>query len=338
MADKGPIGVRVWRGDEVESLHRVHAAVVEDPRVVARHGEPDTRAYLRSSAKPIQLLPLVEEGLVERFGFTGPEIAVMAASHSGEPFHLEAVRSILEKAGIPEEALGCGAHEPIEPAAAEALRASGEPPRPIHNNCSGKHAGMLAVSQAMGWPMETYLDPEHPLQRRILETLAEMSGMARPAIGVAVDGCGAPTFILPVAAMARSWAWLAGADTRRQGDREAAVGTIFDAMAAHPEYVGGTGRLDTDLMAHAGDRVVLKTGAEGVYCAALRGRDGRAPAGLALKVADGAKRAQDVAVLALLADLGALDPGALPTHARPAVTNRAGTEVGRIDARLPLDR
>ncbi|HUP18458.1 MAG TPA: asparaginase [Gemmatimonadota bacterium] len=335
----GPAGVRVWRGNEVESLHRIHAAVVEGGRVVRRHGEPDSRAYLRSSAKPLQVLPLVEEGLVERYGFTPREIAVMAASHSGEPFHLDAVRSILEKADLSEEDLRCGGHEPFHVPTTEALRRSGEPPHALHDNCSGKHAGMLAVCRAMGWPLESYREPGHPLQRRIHTTLAEMAGMPEGEIGIAVDGCGVPTFVLPVAGMARAWAALAQADAERADDRARAVGRIFDAMAAHPEYVAGTGRMDTDVMVEAGGRVVVKAGAEGVFCAAIRAADGRAPAGLALKVADGARRAQDPALVALLAELGLVDPASerLAAHARPTIVNRTGTVVGRIDARIPLE-
>ncbi len=334
----GPVGVRVWRGSEVESLHRVHVAVARDGRLVARHGEPETRAFMRSAAKPIQVLPLVEEGLVDALGLTDEELAVAAASHNAEPFHLAAVGSLLEKAGLEPGQLQCGPHEPMYPPAAEALRAAGLEPTPMHNNCSGKHAAMLATCRAKGWPLETYLDPEHPLQRRIRGTLAELAGVDEARIGVAVDGCGAPTFALPVVAMATAFAALADADARRDGERAQAVGRVLDAMAAHPEYVAGTDRLCTALMACAGARVVAKTGAEGVYCAVLRGAGGE-PRGLALKVADGAHRAQDVALVALLDGLGALpaDDETLSSWRRAVVTNRAGRSVGRIDARLPIE-
>ncbi|MGH7606938.1 MAG: asparaginase, partial [Gemmatimonadales bacterium] len=342
MRNPGDIeGVRVWRGDEIESFHSVVAAVVDaDGRTVARHGDPSRRAWLRSSAKPIQLLPLVEEGLVERYGFSDEQLAVMAASHNAEPFHLEAVRGVLEKADLEEGMLRCGAHEPMSAAAAEDLRRRGEKPTPIHNNCSGKHAGMLAVCRAMGWPLDCYLDADHLLQRRIWTTLAELAGMAPEDIGRAVDGCGVVTFALPVEAMARAWSALAAADARRETGREKAIGRIFDAMAAHPALVAGTGRMDTDLMRTAGDRLVVKTGAEGVFCAALRAGSGDEPQGLALKVVDGARRAQDPALMALLEQLGAVDPSADPAlvaHARPQLTNRSGVVVGRIDARLTLD-
>ena len=327
-------GVRLWRGQEIESLHQVHAALAAgDGAVLARVGDPRRRAFLRSAAKPIQLLPLVEDGLVERFGLTTAEIAVMAASHSGEPIHVEAVRSILAKADLDPEDLQCGVHEPFHGASAEALRRAGEKPSPLHNNCSGKHAGMLAVCRALDWPIATYRDPEHPLQRRILALVADFAGVDPATVGIAVDGCGAPTFALPLEGMALAFARLAQADVRRGDDRARAVGLVLDAMTAHPEYVAGTGRICTDLMKRVGSRLVVKTGAEGVFVAALRGQ-GR---GLALKVADGAKRAQDPALIALLADLGVLDAAALtalePHSGRPFV-NRAGVEVGRIDAEL----
>jgi len=332
----------VWRGDEIESLHAVAAAVVDaNGRTVARHGDPSRRAWLRSSAKPIQLLPLVEEGLVERYGFNDEELAVMAGSHNAEPIHLQTVRRVLEKAELDEGLLRCGAHEPMSAAAAEELRRSGEKPTAIHNNCSGKHAGMLAVCRAMGWPLDTYVDADHPLQRRIWATLAELSSMDPEDIGRAVDGCGVVVFALPVEGMARAWSALAAGDARRKTHREKAIGRIFDAMASHPELVAGTGRIDTDLMRRAGDRLIVKTGAEGVFCAALRGTGAWGPHGLALKVVDGAKRAQDVALMALLEDLGVVDSAADPTlefHARPTLKNRSGAVVGRIDAQLPLDR
>jgi L-asparaginase II len=336
-----PGGVRVWRGEEVESLHEVHAALARATReagpagsgIMARVGDPVRRAFLRSAAKPIQLLPLVEDGVADRFGFTTEELAIMTASHNGEPFHLDAVRSALAKAGLEPAQLQCGPHEPLHVPSAEALRERGEKPTALHNNCSGKHAGMLAVCKAHGWPLETYRDPEHPHQRRIRARLAELAGVSEAGIGLAVDGCGAPTFALPVVAMAAAFARLAEADAERDDDRARAIGVVLDAMAAHPAHVAGTGRLCTDLMTRAGSRIVVKTGAEGVYVAVLRGES----QGLALKVADGAKRAQDVALVALLAALGAIEPGtarALEAHARPALVNRAGVTVGRIDARL----
>lgn len=330
-------GVRVWRGGRVESVHAVHAAVADaDGRLVSAHGDPQRRAFFRSSAKPIQVLPLVEEGLVERFGFTDREIAVMAASHGGQPLQLDAVRSILDKAGLDRGLLGCGPHPPLDPDAARDLAARGEEPDPIHNNCSGKHAGMLAVCRAKGWPLGAYLDFDHPLQTRIHRTVADLAGVAAADLPRAVDGCGAPTFFLPVRGMATACARLAVADRTRDSDRSRAIGRILDAMAAHPEYVAGAGRVDTDLMTLAGASVIVKTGAEGVFCAVLRQRG----EGLALKVGDGAKRAQDVALLELLVEAEAIEESTarrLETHWRPPVRNHAGLVVGAIDAVLALE-
>ncbi|MGH7570470.1 MAG: asparaginase [Gemmatimonadota bacterium] len=329
-------GVRVWRGGRVESIHIVHAAVSDaGGSLVSAHGDPGQATYFRSAAKPIQALPLVEEGLVERFGFTTRELATMVSSHGGQPFHLDAVRGIFAKADLDPGLLRCGPHPPLDPEAAEALRESGEEPGRIHNNCSGKHAGMLALCRAMDWPLETYLDFDHPLQVRIHRTLADLAGVAASEIPRAIDGCGAPTFFLPVRLMAAAFARLAGADRTRDTDRARAIGRILDAMTAHPEYVAGTGRMDTDLMSLCGQNVIVKTGAEGVFCAVLRERG----EGLALKVGDGAKRAQDVALVELLLEAGAIDEPAarrLKGHWRPELQNHAGHVVGKIDAALPL--
>ncbi|MFN2384122.1 MAG: asparaginase [Gemmatimonadota bacterium] len=333
----GPVGVRFWRGTELESVHAVHAALASAGRVVPLHGAPSTRAFLRSAAKPIQLIPLVEEGLVARYGFTDAEVAVMAASHSGEPFHVAAVTSILEKADLQPAHLQCGVHEPLSHAAALALRAAGMAPTPLHNNCSGNHAGLLVVCRALGWPLATYREPDHPLQERLWRLVAELADLTLERVGRATDGCGIPAFALPVSTMAAAYGRLAEADAARLSDRERAIGLIFDAMAAAPPFTAGTGRLCTDLMTRAGAGLIIKTGAEGVYCAALRA--GGAPRGLALKVADGAGRAADVALLELLVGLGAIDSAADPVlaaHARPPVRNHAGCVVGHLDAWLPM--
>ena len=336
-ADDRTPGVRVWRGERIESLHDVHAAVADpEGRLRSAHGDPGRGAWVRSSIKPIQVLPLIEEGLVERFGFTGPELAVMVGSHGAQPFHLEAVRGILGRADLDPGLLQCGPHMPLDDKAAAELRRSGREPDRIHNNCSGKHAGMLAACRGMGWPLETYLDPDHPLQERIHRTVAELAGLPTSEVARAVDGCGAPTFFFPVSAMATAFARLARADRERDTERARAIGLVMDTMAAHPEHVAGTGRVDTDLMARVGRRVVVKTGAEGVFCAALR----ESGLGLALKVADGGKRAQDVALIELLVDAAAIDEATaavLAVHWRPDIRNHAGRVVGRIDARLPLE-
>ncbi len=191
--------VEVWRGGRVESEHRGAIAVVDaNGRVLAHSGDVLVTSYLRSSAKPFQLLPLIESGAADRFGFTDRELAVIAGSHSGEPRHLEAVQSILNKIGIGDEALQCGLHVPFNPEAAKALRVANQSASVLHNNCSGKHAGMLAQAVDRGLSTADYLDPQHPVQIGIRHRLAQLADLAFDDIGVGVDGCSAPCFALPL--------------------------------------------------------------------------------------------------------------------------------------------
>lgn len=202
--------MEVQRGGITESIHRGHVAVVNSAgRIVVSAGNPGFVTFLRSSAKFHQVLPLIASGVVERFGFTPSEIAIMCSSHAGEEKHLSEVRSILRKTALTENHLHCGAHSPFSSVAAERLVREGRSPTPIHNNCSGKHAGMLALALHLGAPLEKYLDLHHPVQQKILEVIAEYAGLRVDEISVAVDGCSAPTFALGVAAMARMFAKLA---------------------------------------------------------------------------------------------------------------------------------
>jgi L-asparaginase II len=301
---------------------------------------------VRSAIKMFQALPLVEDGGVEHFGLTPQEIAVTTASHNAEPFHVAAARSLLRKAGVDEDALACGPHAPMHTGSADALASRGEAPTRIHNNCSGKHAGMLALATLHGWPLQGYYELRHPVQQRVLRTLAEWSDVAADAIGIAVDGCGLPTFALPLdriaAACARfaTTAHVANAVHVARGFSPAiavAPSTILTAMTTHPEYVAGTGRLCTDLMRATGGRVFAKVGAEGYYCAG-------APAsglGIALKVEDGAKRAAEPALLATL-DASQLltdaELGTLSGYAQPLLHNTRGEPVGEIRVRDDFPR
>ena len=215
-------------------------------------------SYLRSSAKPFQLLPLVESGAADRFGFTDAELAVMAGSHSGEPRHVAAVQSILNKIGLSEEALQCGVHAPFNADSAKALRAAGREPTALYNNCSGKHSGMLAQAVDRGLSTHDYLDPQHPVQITIRQRLAELGGITFDEIGVGVDGCSAPCFAMPLRAAALAFARLAEA-------RESGLHRVARVMMDYPEMVAGEGRLDTDLMRAVPGRVVSKGGAEGYH-------------------------------------------------------------------------
>lgn len=325
--------VEVWRGAMVESRHRLSIAVAgADGRLRATAGDPELAVFARSAVKPFQALPLVEDGVVDRFGLTEAELALCCGSHNAEERHVEAARSILAKVGAREELLACGPHPPMGAAAARALAERGVEPGRIHNNCSGKHAGMLALARAHGWPLPGYERPEHPVQRRVLEELARWTEVPAEDIPFAIDGCGVPTFGLALSALARAFARLAAA--ARAGDE--APSRIVGAMVRNPEYVAGTGRLCTDLMRVAGGRVFAKVGAEGVYCAGVPG----AELGIALKAEDGATRASEPALLAVLAALGVLsddDLAALEPYVVPLVRNTRGEEVGAIRVQLELE-
>jgi L-asparaginase II len=309
--------VKVWRGDTVESLHHGVVVVMDDAgREVARHGDPSLVTYLRSSAKPAQVLPLLASGAAERFGFSDAEIAVMIGSHGGEPFHVEAVRAILERIGVGEEALQCGAHPPYHRPSAQALRAAHEEPTAVHNNCSGKHAGMLALAVHLGAPTAGYLDEGHPVQRRILAAVAALAGLAPGDIRTAIDGCSAPNFALSMSAAATMYARLI-APGGLPADLQAAARRVVAAMRRHPEMVAGTDRLCTALMRSASGGLIAKIGAEGFYGLGFE-RDGRG-LGVALKVADGDG-----------------DRAGLQERYVGPLRNHRGLVVGRVDACLDL--
>lgn len=330
-AGAGGPGVRVTRCDTVESMHRVHVAVADARgRLIGGCGDPGQAAFYRSAAKPFQALPLVEDGVVERFGFTEEELAVCCASHNAESKHLSLARSILARAGLDERALACGPHPSLRPQRARELWARGTRLGAVHNNCSGKHAGMLALAVARGWPPEGYLEPGHPVQRRMLAEIARWTGVAASKLVTGIDGCGVVTFALSLADMAASFArFTAAADA---GDPAA---RIVAAMTGHPFAVAGTGRTCTEVMERLGGRVFVKTGAEGVYCGGVRGRG----VGFALKVEDGARRASDVALIRVLSDLGVAEPDDVSalTEGRIGVFNTLGARVGRIETAFRVE-
>src|ERR671916_224968 len=282
LTEDAPL-VALRRGPIVESVHRGRL-VFCDPAgtVLDATGDPDAYVYPRSSAKPFQALPLVLSGAAEAFGLTDRELAVACASHNAEEPHLAAVRSILKKAGLTEDDLQSGAHLPLyEPEADELIR-SGEEPRPIHGNCSGKHAGMLAVCVREGYEVATYRDPAHPLQRRILGLIAGVCGLREDEVLVAGDNCGVPTFALPLRSFATGLARIA---TGKGLPDELALAAmrIRDAMREQPFMVAGSGRFDTDLMESTD--LLVKSGAEAVL--AVGSREGW---GMVLKISDGALR------------------------------------------------
>jgi L-asparaginase II len=321
--------VEVTRGDLVESIHRVAACAV-DPSgdVLFACGDVESPVYLRSSAKPFIAAAGVKAGVVERFGLDSREIAVMAASHFGEPFHVAAVASILEKIGLDESALQCGVHAPYDESSARALERDGIAPTAIYNNCSGKHAGILALCLTIGADPATYLEASNPAQRAILEFCARVCDDDAATWPLGIDGCGIPVYGTPLRNAALSFARLATLEGVDAADARA-LRVVRDAMAAHPEYIAGTGRLDTVLMQCLGGKLVCKGGAEGVHGVGAIGRR----LGFVSKVCDGAGRARGPSTLAALRALDVIDQAETTELARfghPIVYNRAGRPVGGI--------
>jgi L-asparaginase II len=337
--------VEVRRGAITESRHRGHVVAVEpNGNLVAALGAPHNVTFLRSSAKPFQAVPLLVTGAAERFGFTDEEIALACASHNGEPIHTKIVASMLEKMGLGLEALKCGVHEPYSAEAAGVLRARNELPNVLHNNCSGKHAGMLAVALHLGAPVENYERPESPVQIEIARAVSQLTGMPVEDFAVGVDGCAAPIFGMSVRAMALGYARLVSPPSDFDKATRDACERIVRVMTAYPELIGGTSdRLDTEIMRAAGRRVVSKVGAEGVYTAGVlpceRWPNGL---GLALKIEDGDdKRARPTVVVESLRQLDVLYDASLDAVSRYAffpVQNRRGDVVGEIRASFELKK
>ena len=253
--------VEVTRGGITESRHRGHVAVVDpDGNIVASLGRPETVTYLRSSAKPHQAIPLIASGAADRFGFTEQEIALACASHSGEPIHTELAASMLQKIDLGPEALKCGTHEPFSPEVARQLRESGEQPSVLQNNCSGKHAGMLALALHLGADTKTYDEPANPVQLAIAKTVSQFSGIAIEDLAVGVDGCGVPVFGITVKSMALMYARLISPPADYDEETKRACARVVAAMTAYPELIGGTSeRLDTEIMRAAQENQFLKS-------------------------------------------------------------------------------
>ncbi|HUW63592.1 MAG TPA: asparaginase [Spirochaetia bacterium] len=323
--------LNVMRGGMVESRHRGDLAVIDvDGKVVFSLGDPHFKTFWRSAAKPFQALTLVEEGGIERFALSGRELAVIVSSHGGEEEHTQTVASVLAKTGCTESDLACGPAAPLHPPAAERLMRRNLPFLPLHNPCSGKHSGMLALCKLKGWPVEGYQRPGHPLQRNTLAVIAEMTATGVSEITIGVDGCGVPVFGLPISGMAQAYARLARPGAPAGQTRSTALQIIRQAIVEHPFFVAGTGRLDTALMEVTAGRVVAKFGAEGVYCAGLAGR------GLAmcLKIEDGGTRALAPVIIEVMTHLGWLTDEELvklEAWRRPLTRNHRGEIVGSLE-------
>jgi L-asparaginase II len=320
------IDVVATRGGVVESHHRVHAAVVDASDVLtAGAGDPHQRTHWRSCAKPFQVMPLLESGGFDDLQWGDDELALACASHGGEPEHVAIAKRMLGAIGLEEGDLACGPHEPLSNRGAKLLRDAGERPTRLHNNCSGKHAAMLAYAHTAGWAKVGYERSGHDVQRCCLDAVASWTGLETSAIGQAVDGCGVVEFALPLERMARAYSHLARTST----NGACAAKRVVNAMKTRPFLVGGSDRFDSILIEETDGRVVSKIGAEGVHSAAVLDQG----IGVAVKVEDGAQRAQFPALLRLLQLLDAL-PAQLPPRLDEFLTrplrNTRGETVGEI--------
>jgi len=325
-----PILVQVIRGGMTESRHRALAVIADrNGRILDYWGNFERAIYPRSAVKPLQALPLIESGAADAFALGSEELALACASHSGEPVHTEAVAAWLERIGCSSADLECGAHPPYDTETARELVRQGREPTPLHNNCSGKHTGFLTVARHKGEPLSGYTAFTHPVQQRILGVLEQMTGQDLGDAPRGIDGCSIPTIAVPLGALAMAMARLADPVDLPDRRAEAAL-RIRAAWGAHPYLIAGRNRFDTLAMTAGEGRFMVKAGAEGVSCAALP----EFGIGIAVKIEDGAGRAADVAMAALLRHVGALGDEAWEslagTPARPRLANVRGTTVGEI--------
>ena len=330
---------KVIRGETIESVHRGHLIVIDgNGETVFSLGDPETVTFWRSSAKSFQAIPFLRSGAAAAFGFSEREIALACGSHSGEPLHVETARRMLEKIGLSESDLRCGVHLPFDEKRHAEMLQTGEEPTQLHNNCSGKHAAMLALAKNTGADLKTYDLLENPVQQRILDCVTEFSDVPRDQIKIGIDGCAAPNFALPIRAMARSFARLVYPPENFDDETKEACRRIVSATLAHPEMIGGTDRLDTMIMREANGRIVSKIGAEGVYSAGvLPSPKWKTGLGISFKIEDGDdKRARAVVLVELLRQLKILGANALRKVSPLAIKNRRGETVGSVEASFNL--
>src|SRR5436190_5249456 len=326
---RNPVLVEVVRAALTESHHRGAVAVVDaDGATVLALGDVARPVYPRSAVKPLQALPLIESGAAERYRFGDAEIALACASHGGEAAHAEVASRMLARARLDAAALECGAHWPIYQPAAQALARSGAAPSALHNNCSGKHSGFLCVACAAGVDHRGYVAAKHPVQREVRAALEDLTGMRLSEDQCGVDGCSIPSWAVPLSALAYGFARY-GTGRGLAPLRARAAERLRAAIAAQPYYVAGTGRFCSEIMTRLGARVLVKTGAEGVFCGALPEQG----LGIAIKCDDGGTRAAEVTMAAMIARfLPMLDDEreALNRFVRPSLRNWNGTEVGGL--------
>ncbi|MCL1941412.1 MAG: asparaginase [Synergistaceae bacterium] len=323
---------------KIADLHHYGHIVAADAngKILWQLGEPERVTYSRSSAKPMQAIPLVESGAVDEYGITEKELAVMCASHSAEDFHTEAVLSILKKAGLDESWLQCGTHYPLAAYMENKFKANGITPTPIHSNCSGKHAGMLITAKIRGESLNDYYLPSHPLQKRITETIAEICEYPADKIVIALDGCGVPVHALPLYKFAQGYARMSKPEMLGP-DRERTVRRITSAMTNYPEMVGGTGNFTTELMQAFGGRLFCKTGASAFFAVGLKGKG----IGIVMKMEDGNSNIIPLAMLETLVQIGEITPDealSLPSYKGMIGRNHKNEVIGRTVTDFVLEK
>ncbi|PYS86330.1 MAG: L-asparaginase [Acidobacteria bacterium] len=333
-----PILSKVIRGETVESVHRGHLVVLTGGgEVLLSEGDPQTVTYFRSASKPFQALPFITSGAADEFGFSEDEIALACASHSGEPMHFEIAARMLEKVGLKESDLQCGVHLPFNETESERLLRANAEINQLYNNCSGKHAAMLAFARRINADTDRYLLSQSPVQQAIQKTISIFCEVPTEGIAIGIDGCCAPNFALPLSAMARGFLNLvAPRDDFADDVVRSAAARVVSAMLNHPELIGGSERLDTMLMKAASRKLISKVGADGVWLCGIMPSD-QFPKGaaIAVKIEDGDdKRARPVVAVKVLKQLGILSSDALPELSPMPIKNRRGDIVGRVEAVL----
>ncbi len=322
-----PVLVNSWRGDVIENRHRgAIAAFDPNGRLVHTWGDVDALVYPRSAVKLLQALPLVESGAADHFHLDQAELALACSSHGGEPVHIEAVKGWLQRIELDEEALECGPHAPNHEATAQAMLKQQRAHGRIHNCCSGKHTGMLTTSRYLGEETRGYIEREHPAQQRWFDALGEMADIDLRGLPWNRDGCGIPVIAMPLTAMATAFARVAVPDDL-QPDRADAINRLGNAIAANPFMIAGNDRLGTKIIELSGRRTLVKSGADGVYVAALQQQG----LGVALKIDDGNGQAAEVAILSILRHLGGLhadELAQLDGHYRMPISNTRGVVTG----------
>ncbi len=326
--------VKEFRSDILECAHSGHISIVnEQGEVVFSAGDPEYRAFTRSSAKPFQAIPAVRAGIIEHYHLSKEEVAVMVSSHRSREEHVRTLERFSQKIDITEHCLVCESSLPLDESAKEELLRDNGQRRRLYHNCSGKHFGVLAYCKMQGYPLQGYEEPAHPVQQEILTTLAAFTEMRREEIGLGTDGCGFPVFALPLSSLAKGYLKLACPDLIADEATREAVVKITEAMNAHPNLVGGLDRVDSVLLHDT--NIVTKGGFKGVFCLSLK----KERLGIALKILDGSEEEWGLVVLRMLEQLNYDNPATmdrLRAAYRPEIYNDAGKKVGHAEAVFEL--